>query len=94
MADTIPPTVQILDLKETMTDRRSFNVRIGDNLSGVDEWRASLDGKWILMEYEPKQRKLTHTFDKFSEGKGERTFKIVVKDERGNETVVERTFKR
>lgn len=92
MADTVPPTVHILDMKESMSGRSSFNVRVGDNLSGVDEWRATLDGQWILMKYEPKQRKLTHTFDEFSEGKGERRFKMVVKDERGNETIVERTF--
>jgi hypothetical protein len=94
MADTVPPTVRVLDLKSDMSGRGSFNVKIGDNLSGVEEWRATLDGKWILMEYEPKQNKLTHTFDEYSDGEGERKFKIVVKDERGNESIVERTFMR
>ena len=31
-------------------------IRIADNFSGIGEYFASIDGKWILMEYEPKKK--------------------------------------
>ncbi len=92
MADTVPPTVQFIGLKKDMRGRRSFSIKIGDNLSGCDQWKATLDGKWILLEYEAKQRKLTHTFDQFSKGKGERELVFEIMDERGNKTTRSFTF--
>jgi len=38
----------------------------------------------VLMEYEPKSKSLTHTFDDRSKGTGTRTFELEVTDERGN----------
>ena len=92
MADTVPPTIRFLDIKKDMRGRRSFSIKISDNLSGCEQWRATLDGKWILLKYEAKQRKLTHTFDRFSKGKGERELILEVLDERGNKTTRSFTF--
>lgn len=94
MVDTVAPKVTPIDLKGTMTGRKGFALRVADNLSGVDSWTATLDGEWILMEYDPKSKTLTHTFDTHSEGSGRRELKVVVNDERKNTTVFTYTFTR
>ncbi len=84
MADSVPPTITSVDLKPDMKGRRSFSLKISDDLSGIASYTGELDGKWVLMEYEPKTKTLTHTFDRFSQGSGKRSFQLKVVDERGN----------
>jgi hypothetical protein len=84
MADSVPPTITSVDLKPDMKGRRSFSLKISDDLSGIASYTGELDGKWVLMEYEPKTKTLTHTFDRFSQGSGKRSFRLKVVDERGN----------
>ncbi|MCB0790560.1 MAG: M23 family metallopeptidase [Flavobacteriales bacterium] len=92
--DTVPPKLVPLDLRPDMRGRDAIHFRVEDDLSGLDEWSATLDGKWILLTYDPKQRMLTHTFDNHSEGPGERMLRVEVTDERRNRTVLERRFTR
>lgn len=94
MIDTVPPVVTPIGLAADMKGKRSFRVRVTDNLSGVDKWAAKLDGKWILMEYEPKAHTLQHTFDKYSDLPGTHTFELEVTDERGNRSRLTRRFTR
>ncbi|MBK6543485.1 MAG: hypothetical protein IPG10_19855 [Flavobacteriales bacterium] len=62
-------------------------------VSAVDKWSATLDGKWIT-ELRAEDQVLTHTFDKFSEGKGKRSLVVEVTDERGNRKSASYTFER
>ncbi|MFZ1693041.1 MAG: M23 family metallopeptidase [Flavobacteriales bacterium] len=84
MLDTTPPVITNVDLRTDMKGRKSFSVKIADNLSGIGTCRGTLNGEWILLEYEPKNKTLTHTFDKHSKAPGKKEFKLVVTDERGN----------
>ncbi|MCB9169118.1 MAG: peptidoglycan DD-metalloendopeptidase family protein [Flavobacteriales bacterium] len=90
--DTLPPKVTPVDLRADMRGRTAFQVRVDDDLSGIDSWTATLDGNWVLMTYDPKQHRLTHTFDSHSAGAGDRQFHLEVTDERGNRTVLDRQF--
>ena len=54
MIDTVPPTIRNVDLRATMTGRSGFTLKIADDLSGIGTYRASINGNWILMEYDPK----------------------------------------
>lgn len=92
--DTIPPALTPLDLKPVLTGRSSFSFRVADDLSGVEQWNATLDGEWILLAYEPKRKELKHTFDTHSDRPGEHTLVVEVRDERGNRTSKVYTFKR
>jgi hypothetical protein len=94
MADTVPPVIANVDLRATMQGRRSFRIKVTDDLSGVDRWKAMLDSKWILMEYDPKTNTLTHHFDKHSSTEGARAFVLEVSDERGNTATWSMTFTR
>ncbi len=84
MIDTVPPVITSLDLHADMKQAKTFHLRVRDNLSGVDQWSAKLDGKWILLEYDPKANTLEHTFDKYSSLAGEHELEVEVADERGN----------
>ncbi|UXP31345.1 M23 family metallopeptidase [Reichenbachiella agarivorans] len=81
--DNVPP--RILELK-TVPQRVQF--KIDDDMSGIGEIRAELNGRWLLMNYDYK-RKLIWSDEK-SVIAGQ--FVLRVKDSAGNETVFERRY--
>ncbi len=84
MIDTIAPKITPFNIipNRNMTNYKTLEVKIADNLSGIKSYRATIDGKWVIMEYEAKKAKLFHTFDKLPKGKHE--FKLEVTDGVGN----------
>ncbi|MBL8002908.1 MAG: M23 family metallopeptidase [Flavobacteriales bacterium] len=94
MGDTVPPKITPLDLKADMRGRASFSLKVQDDLTGMEQWSGTLDGSWILLEYEPKTKTLRHTFDGHSEGKGSRDLKVEATDERGNKATYTFRFER
>ena len=83
--DTMPPRIKNIDLHSGMRGRRSFKFKITDNLAGIKSYSATVDGKWILMEYEPKSNSLVHHFDSRI-GSGHHSFELVVVDGRKNKS--------
>ncbi len=68
-----------------------ISFKISDDKSGIASYRATLNGNWILMKYDHKRNLLYVEEDWWSKTlKGE--FKLVLKDNMGNETVYETTF--
>lgn len=89
--DQTPPTIKPKNFrtKQWMSDYRFLSVAIDDAESGIDSYRASVNGKFILMEYEYKDKTLTYDFNDgiFEDGKNE--LKIVVRDKVGNTSTFE-----
>ena len=75
-----------------ISNNETLKVRISDNLSGIKKFRATVNGEWILMEYEYKDNMLTHYFSDGAVTETENDFKLVVEDNVGNTTVYEATF--
>ncbi len=94
LVDTVPPKVTPVDLQADLSGHHGFTIRVSDDLSGIDRWTATLDGKWILMEYDPKAKTLVHHFDAYSEGTGSRVLKLDVADERKNSSSLSFSFTR
>ncbi|MEZ4739719.1 MAG: hypothetical protein R2818_10315 [Flavobacteriales bacterium] len=92
MVDTIAPVIENVDLRADMTGRSNFTLKVTDDLSGIDNWKATIDGAWVLMEYEPKNNSLTHTFDEHTKAPGKKAFKLEVTDDRRNTARYELTF--
>ncbi len=98
LVDTEPPTITPIVFKKDMRKASGMAFRIADNFpttgkaDGLD-WRATVDGQWILMEYDSKKARLTHVFDGRI-GPGEHTLRLVVTDDRGNNRVFEQNFLR
>jgi hypothetical protein len=98
MADTVAPTITPVVFGLDMRKKVSMAFRISDNfaISGTADgmrYRGTVDGKWILFEYDKKRARLTYDFDEHV-GPGEHLLRLSVKDDRGNERVLERKFLR
>ncbi len=83
--DTVAPSIKPYNIfnNKNMSRQKIIGVTIGDNLSGIKSYRATVDGKWILMEYEPKKALLFYEFDEHV-AEGKHTFEIVVTDKKNN----------
>ena len=91
MIDTLKPTITNVSFKSNMSGQSQFTFKIKDNLSGIQSYNAWVDGKWILIEYDKKSKRIYHKFD----GKitrGEHQLKLIVADRRGNEAIFENSF--
>ena len=75
-----------------LSKSRYLKVKIDDKVSGIRNYRASINGKWILMEYEPKKNKLTYDFNDHIITETENNLKIIVTDNVGNSSTFETTF--
>ncbi len=96
VADTTAPKVSARNFKpgKWLNNYRYLSLTISDDLSGINSYNAYLNGKWILMEYEPKRQTITYNFDdKIVEGT-QSDLKVVVTDNVGNTTTFEETFYR
>jgi len=85
--DTTPPVIKPLQINRN----NEFIFSLGDNLSGVKTFTAYLNKEWFLMEFEPKTGVLSGKMQEALKS-GKHTFKLIVKDERGNESIFERTI--
>ncbi len=65
---------------------------ISDGLSGIKSYDGYLNGKWILLEYESKTKKLIHRFSDGIVAEGKNDLKIVITDNVGNSTIFETQF--
>ncbi|WP_044086164.1 M23 family metallopeptidase [Lewinella cohaerens] len=97
MADTSPPEVLAERFSQNMKGWPRFSFKISDNFPTAGKardlrFRAEVDGQWILMEYDGRKDRLYHDFDgRIPSGDHQLVLRVV--DDRGNETVVERSFK-
>ncbi|TAL59868.1 MAG: M23 family metallopeptidase [Bacteroidetes bacterium] len=62
--DTVAPSIKPYNIfnNKNMSRAKMIAVTIEDNLAGIKSYRATVDGKWILMEYEPKKSLLFYEF--------------------------------
>jgi len=77
-----------------MSNYRYLKIKISDNLSGVKNFRASVNDTWILMEYDPKTKTLTHDFNDAVVRETKNNLKLIVTDNVGNSSKFETVFYR
>ncbi|NNC60819.1 MAG: M23 family metallopeptidase [Eudoraea sp.] len=94
--DTIPPKIRSKNFKskQWLTNYRYLSLLISDDLSGINSYEATLNGEWILMEYEPKTRTLTYNFDDKILDKKQCNLRVLVTDNVGNSTTFTSSFYR
>lgn len=94
--DTVPPTIRTKNFKEKqwLNNYRYLSVHISDDLSGVNSYSATLNGEWILMEYEPKTNTLTYNFDDKILDKKQCVLEVTVTDNVGNKSTLSTPFYR
>ena len=92
--DTIAPTIKILKpiQDKWISDVKTIQFIINDNLSGIKSYNGYLNGNWILFEYDNKTRKITHKFEDNLLLEGANDLKIEVVDNMGNSAIFETHF--
>jgi hypothetical protein len=95
MVDLYRPVIKPVNIfkGKDMSRDKDIAFEVTDNLSGVKYFRATVDGKWILMEFNPKNSEIYYTFDEHV-GKGTHHLRLVVSDEVGNTNTYETDFTR
>ncbi|OZV69909.1 M23 family metallopeptidase [Winogradskyella aurantia] len=92
--DTEPPTITPINFtdKKWLSKYRYLKVKIDDDLSGISKYRATVNGQWILMEYDYKTKTLVHDFNDNIVKSTKNELKIIVTDNVGNSSTFEATF--
>ncbi len=95
-SDTDAPKISAVNFNENqwLTKSANLRVKIYDRDSGIKSYRGEINGKWILMQFDPKKGVLTYDFDTNSTTDTQQTIKIVVTDNVNNSTTFTRTFNR
>jgi hypothetical protein len=82
LTDSTPPTVRLIE-----HSKNRIRAYIHDELSGIGEFRAFVNGEWVLMNYEYKSRYIwSDKLDENQSFEGELT--LEVKDRAGNSTIL------
>ncbi len=94
VADVKPPSISPINFKDGqwISSNSDIKLRITDDLSGIKSYRATVNGKFILMEYEYKNNTLTHNFSDGVVTETENKLKVIVTDNVGNSNTYEATF--
>jgi hypothetical protein len=93
-SDTTAPWIKPVNFDDGkwISSNKSLKVKIEDDRSGISSYRATVNGKFILMEYNYKTDVLTYDFDDAVVTDTENNFKIIVVDNVGNSATFEATF--
>ncbi len=84
--DSIPPIIT-----PVVINSREVVFKIGDSLSGINRFEANINGKFVLMNYEPKKRLIwSEKLDENIPFSGEFVLELV--DNAGNKTFYNNTF--
>ncbi len=91
--DTIAPRIISLSISEgkIMTKYTKFQFKITDNLSGIDEYNCFVNGNWVVLALDGKNRLYTYTIDE-NIVKGENNILLIVKDKRNNSSIYNASF--
>jgi hypothetical protein len=94
VSDAVAPKISIAAPVEGkwISEQKTIQFSIYDELSGIKSYNGYLNGKWVLFEYDNKTRKLTHYFSDGIAVDGANDLKIVVTDNVGNSTTFETRF--
>lgn len=92
--DVTPPRIYNVNFVEgkTLKEQKTISVSVTDLHSDIDTYNGYLNGKWILLEYDYKTKKLVHNLDDNICVQGRNDLKIVVTDNLQNSTTFESYF--
>ncbi|MDG1397843.1 MAG: M23 family metallopeptidase [Polaribacter sp.] len=93
-SDKQKPKANLLYFKnnQSIQNSKTLKVRISDVGSGIKSWRATIDGEWVLMQYNHKKGILTYNFSDKKLVGNKHIFKLVLLDNVGNTNELSATF--
>lgn len=85
VADTVAPVLKALNISngKSIASQQTIRMSVSDNFSGIRTYKGTLNGKWILMDYDAKNHLLEYKRDeRLLPGTNE--FMLLVEDDCGN----------
>ena len=63
--DDEKPKIKAINFKNEswISNYRYLKIKISDEISGIKNYRATINDQWILMEYDTKTQTLIHDFN-------------------------------
>ena len=94
--DTQPPVITPQNITEGkwMSKDNFIKIKIDDSATGIKSFRATVNNHFILMEYDPKTKMLTHHFSDGIVTETKNNLKLIVTDNVGNHSIYTTTFYR
>ena len=94
--DSISPIIKSLSFKkgDWISDKKYIKFKILDKESGIKSYKGSINGKWVLFEYEYKNNQISYEFDKYYTKKSMNEIEIIVEDMVGNKKIFKSVFNR
>ncbi|MCF6184399.1 MAG: M23 family metallopeptidase [Bacteroidales bacterium] len=92
--DTTPPLIKLDEIKtdNNYSEKDKISFIITDNLSGIKNYRATIDKKNIIFDYDKKNNKITYVFDNHITYNKTHKLQLKVTDKKNNKTVFNLTF--
>ena len=92
--DSLAPTIKPLNFKDQqwMSNYKFLEVEVDDEFSGIKSYRATINGQWILMEHEPKDKTLIYNFSDIEFDQTQLDFELQVEDQVGNTSIFNATI--
>lgn len=84
--DTVAPVIKPVNVYngKRITSMPFIDFEVKDEFSGLDFYEGTVNGQWILMDYDAKKDKLRYYLDE-NFPRGEHVLKITAIDDKGNE---------
>ncbi|MBQ0740550.1 M23 family peptidase, partial [Aquimarina celericrescens] len=91
-----PPTIKPKNFKDGqwLSNYRYLELEIDDAETGIESYRATVNGEFILMEYDYKTKTLTHDSNDGVVRETRNNLKVIVTDKVGNTAIFEAEFSR
>lgn len=92
--DTIAPSIKAANFTDGkwISNNKTLKIKIEDSHSGISSYRATLNGRFILMEYNYKKDVLTYDFNDNIITDTQNNLRLIVTDNVGNSTTFEAIF--
>ena len=95
--DSIKPNISVIDISDNqwISNRKKLTIKISDNESGINDYRGTINDKWILLEYNPMKGILSYDFnDNVNNDDVKNILEIEIEDNVGNVKNLTKTFYR
>ena len=92
--DTISPVIKPVNFsdKKWISNNKTLKLTISDATTGIKKYKATINDKFALMEYDYKKDILVYNFEDGISIPGENKLKLYVEDNVGNTTIFEASF--
>ncbi|MCV6631397.1 MAG: M23 family metallopeptidase [Flavobacteriaceae bacterium] len=93
--DTVSPVVKPrnFDPRKSLKNYKYLEFEIADDQSGIATYNGYLNGRWILLEYEPKRKRLRYLTEDLKLSSKTADLEVIIEDNVGNKTVYKHKLK-